>query len=174
MREEWKEINEFPDYRVSNRGRVFNTRTGRYIGANHEGYIAVGLFDGVEYKRVLVHILVAKAFISNPDPIHKTQVDHINTIKTDNRVENLRWVTPGENSNNPISLKHRSEAMRGHRNRLNHSTTEETKRKMSEAKRGRKLSEEHKRKISEARKGHMTSDETRRKISESLRARKNT
>ena len=150
MKEEWKEINEFPGYKVSNQGRVYNSRTKRYIGSNHRGYKAVGLFNGVEYKRVLVHILVAKAFIPNPDSIHKTQVDHINTIKTDNQVENLRWVTPKENSNNPISLKHRSEAMEGNRNRLNHSTTDETKRKMSEAKRGRKLSEEHKRKISES------------------------
>lgn len=50
-----------------------------------------------------IHRLVAKAFIPNPD--NKPQIDHINTIRTDNRVCNLRWVTASENHYNPISLK---------------------------------------------------------------------
>lgn len=51
------------------------------------GYLLVGY----KYKRYKVHRLVADCWIPNPDPEKLKTVDHINQVKTDNRVENLRW-----------------------------------------------------------------------------------
>lgn len=68
---------------------------------NNNGYLRVQLSkDGVS-KDYYIHILVATAYIPNVE--NKPQVDHINCDKTDNRVENLRWVTCQENRNNPLT-----------------------------------------------------------------------
>ena len=67
---------------------------------NH-GYIRVCI-DG---KTVLKHRLIALQFIHNDDPDNKIQVDHINRIKNDNRIENLRWVTHRENCMNSTRPK---------------------------------------------------------------------
>ena len=63
------------------------------------GYYQVCL-DG-KYK--YVHRIIAMQFIENDDPIHKTQVDHINRIRSDNRIENLRWVSASTNNRNKSS-----------------------------------------------------------------------
>ena len=65
------------------------------------GYIQVHL-NRQSYRK---HVLVAKQFIQNDDPIHKTQVDHINRDRTDYHIENLRWVTPSSNQQNKSSHK---------------------------------------------------------------------
>lgn len=93
--EEFRIIEEYPAYKVSNLGRVKNPY-GRIIKESFmEGYKHVQLRDenGAKHKRV--HRLVAKAFIPNPE--NKEQVNHINGDKSDNRVENLEWVTNYEN-----------------------------------------------------------------------------
>ena len=102
MEEIWKEIaGTDGKYMVSNTGKVKNTKTGLFLkqASNHKGYSMVTLGKG---KTKTVHRLVAETFIPNPD--NKPCVDHINTQRDDNRVENLRWVTYSENNNNPITF----------------------------------------------------------------------
>ena len=95
------------------------------------GYFNVYLRKNNKQRIYRVHRLVAIAFIPNIE--NKPYIDHINTIKIDNRVENLRWVTPKENSNNELSRKHNSEAKKGKNNPMyGKCHTEEAKRKMRE------------------------------------------
>lgn len=64
---------------------------------NASGYCYITISNKKTKKNYYVHTLVADHFIEKTDPA-KTQVNHKNRIKTDNRVENLEWVTPSENS----------------------------------------------------------------------------
>ena len=70
------------------------------------GYMWVCLYKNGEKKLFLVHRLLALHFIPNPE--NKRCVDHINGIRDDNRLENLRWVTYSENMlgfrSNPAQL----------------------------------------------------------------------
>ena len=104
--EEWRPIVDYPEYEVSNTGNV--RRNGRVLKPSSDsgGYPAVALCKNGIQTTKNIHRLIALAFILNPD--NKPQVDHINRIKTDNRVENLRWVTRSENAINvPTRTEHR-------------------------------------------------------------------
>lgn len=118
MTEEWRDVPGYEGlYQVSSLGRVKSlakeymicgkgiVRTSDKIMSLHkmyDGYVRVELNHKGKAKEFPVHRLVAMAFLDNPE--HKPHIDHINTIKNDNRVENLRWVTPKENFANPITL----------------------------------------------------------------------
>lgn len=70
-----------------------------------DGYYDVGLYKNGKCHYVMVHKLVASAFVPNPNNL--PVVDHINTNKEDNRPENLRWVTVLDNLMNPLSMAKR-------------------------------------------------------------------
>ena len=91
--EMWKKIEGFENYSVSSNGEIKNDKTGlvRKPQTYTKGYYSVRL-NG---KNLLIHRLVAQAFIENPE--QKPVVDHINGDRKDNRVCNLRWVTTAEN-----------------------------------------------------------------------------
>ena len=92
-REQWKPIEDHPGYEISTMGRVRNIRTG-YILKTYDdgrGYLRVKLHR----VNLRVHILVAKAFIPNPD--NKPEVNHKKGKKNDARASQLEWVTPSEN-----------------------------------------------------------------------------
>lgn len=106
----WKDIPGFPCYKASSHGRIasFRGKTAKILRPtlSHGGYYLVTVALGDRYgeggqKTISVHRLVALAFIPNPE--NKPCIDHINTIRTDNRPSNLRYVTAMENSANPIT-----------------------------------------------------------------------
>jgi len=99
---EWKAIEGFEGYEVSNIGNIRSFKHGkiriRKLVLDSKGYYQVNLSINGKCKLQLVHRLLAIAFIPNPD--NKPCIDHINRIKTDNRLENLRWATHQENNQN--------------------------------------------------------------------------
>lgn len=147
--EEWRDIEGAEgSYMISNYGRVkalsrerknnYSTKVWtekiRRLGHNVKGYPTISLT--VDCEKVFagaIHRLVACAFIPNPE--NKPQIDHISTIKTDNRVCNLRWVTNKENAQNPLTYKKVLEknGVKGVRH-----LSEEAKRKIGDTKRGEK------------------------------------
>ena len=92
------DIKGFEDYQITDDGRVWSKKTNRWLKyfLTEKGYLSVTIRNNSKKRGYFVHRLVAETFIPNPE--NKPCVDHINTIRTDNRVENLRWVTPSENA----------------------------------------------------------------------------
>jgi len=96
----WKDVVGYEGhYQVSNLGNVRSLKrnNSKLLKArlNHNNYCIVRLYKDNDWRQFRVHRLMAMAFISNP--LNKPQVNHINGVKTDNRLENLEWCTNSEN-----------------------------------------------------------------------------
>jgi len=97
----WKVIKDFPDYEVSNLGRVKSLKFGneRILKSkkNNQGYLYVDLWKNGKPYIKRIHRLVLENF-DPVDNMDKLQCNHKNGIKDDNRYpENLEWVTKSEN-----------------------------------------------------------------------------
>lgn len=94
----WKQIVGYEGlYAVSDAGEVKSLRKNRILKlqSNRDGYLLVMLSKNGISKGYLVHRLVAKAFIDNPQ--NKPEINHIDEDKTNNSVSNLEWCTRSEN-----------------------------------------------------------------------------
>ena len=97
--ERWKPIDGYPNYSISDHGRVRSIARGtpREMKTKEDryGYPKVTIRSNGTSSTVNVHQLVARAFVNGHD--ETMQVNHINGDKHDNRASNLEWVTVGDN-----------------------------------------------------------------------------
>ena len=104
MTEIWKTIKDYPNYQISNLGRVKSlgnnkTRKEKILKSykNNKGYLKVDLYKEGVIKKYYIHRLVASAFLDNPNNL--PQVNHKDEDKTNNCVDNLEFCTSQYNIN---------------------------------------------------------------------------
>lgn len=92
----WKRINE-SQYEVSDKGEIRNIKTRKILKqSSHHGYKRIGIDIGNGIKTYFVHRIVAENYIERVEG--KEFINHINSDRSDNRVENLEWCTIEENN----------------------------------------------------------------------------
>jgi hypothetical protein len=113
MEEVWKDIPDCENYSVSNMGRVRGPRKILIAFISNAGYQIISICKKSITLKKSVHRLVAEAFVENPN--NNNFVDHINRNKTDNRAENLRWVSKSENNLNTLCKNREKFGLRWHK-----------------------------------------------------------
>jgi len=126
MKEIWKDIAGYEGlYQVSNHGNIRSHKrrpnTLLKQSPTNCGYMKVELYKNANGKMYYVHRLVAQAFLPNPQG--KSEINHIDGIKTNNNVSNLEWASRSENQLHAINQGLREPSpMTGRFGALNHNS----------------------------------------------------
>ncbi len=143
-------------YEVSNLGRVKSLdklRNFRYVGFKNplkgklikgfdaHGYRRVSLCKNGKYKKIYIHVLVARAFIPNPE--NKPEVNHKDGIKINNRELNLEWNTNKENRDNAVKMGLMIHGSNHHRAKLSESQVLLIRKQYSKGISGIKIAKEY-------------------------------
>lgn len=138
----WKTIENYPDYQISNMGRVKSLNYGKTgeekilkQEITNNGYFRVNLYKDKKRKHFSVHRLVATHFIPNSQNL--PCVNHKDENPQNNYASNLEWCTQKYNINYG---SRNAKVSKAHKGRV---FSKETKKKMSKAKKGKKQSQEH-------------------------------
>ena len=99
--ENWGSVEEFKNYEISSLGRVktLNYKKERFLkpAKDKDGYLKVVLHNNENIKTFRVHQLVAMAFLNHKQSGMKLVINHINKIRSDNRLINIEILTQKEN-----------------------------------------------------------------------------
>lgn len=103
----WKKISDEYDAFVSNFGRIKTNGNPHYGTLMEDGYYCSNLFNKIKKKRLKfrIHRLVCQAFLPNPE--NKPIVNHKDENRSNNKLENLEWMTNQENINHSLDLNDR-------------------------------------------------------------------
>ena len=114
LKEEWKEYN---GYQVSNFGKVIN-KSGKVLSTKPDkhGYICTSITDYGGSRIKGMHRIVAIVFIPNPNNL--PEVNHIDGVKSNNRVDNLEWVTKKENQQHEVRVLKQRNGEKNCKNKL--------------------------------------------------------
>ena len=107
------DIDGFENYQITDDGKIWSKKSNKYmkLSDNGNGYLNVQVYENKKHYHLYIHILVANAFIPNPQ--NKPIVGHKDCNTHNNTVENLYWCTQEENNQHPITRKRRSESLMG-------------------------------------------------------------
>ena len=133
---EWRTIKDFPGYKISDTGEIYSNKRNKILRQREKkNYKMATLYNGDVRRHLLVHRLVAEAFIDNPDNL--PQINHKDENPQNNNVQNLEWCTQKYNNNYGTKKERQSKRLKEHNPWLGKHHSPESLDKMRNAKLGK-------------------------------------